>query len=436
MHKIKELAIGGGTQAKDANSEMANDTVETPKSETGKAPLDPVSPTRKTHATATPSNQQSAASSTPVKAGSAIAPQSAIRGSVPAPASGSARKPAPSRGDAVSTLSTPVGAGHRKETSGTSSKSTSKAATPKATTSKATPTPRTARLTPSMTGPARRSSTAGTPGTSQSEMLPLRPQLTGTPSKPTASYLAKTRSPPTTTTPLERGTSVRNRLASGSPSPSPSGIKSPPTRSTLSSSGSRLMQGTAASRARATEVKSPPEKTAGAKAKTASATPSKATMRPNGQADVKRPDITTPSASSHVNPSAGIEAEPKVQTESSDITPVEAPHLHRGDDAIPAISSQHDTLPTHGHVTVNAAITHPQAGIMAETRLRDSHGDDMMPASTDTPSGDETSYPGADKLDRHSVSAANKRDTGVTGGNATIDENTNNGLLEEIPDIV
>ncbi|WWC85611.1 uncharacterized protein L201_000475 [Kwoniella dendrophila CBS 6074] len=97
---------------------------------------------------------------------------------------------------------------------------------------------------------------------------PLKPQLTGTPSKPTASSLAKARIPSATTPNSTTKSTKRESLSLGkssgsvtrssigrgdSTSPSPAGntkdISSTPSKIS-SSGGSRLLQGTAASRAR------------------------------------------------------------------------------------------------------------------------------------------------------------------------------------------
>ncbi|WVR03418.1 hypothetical protein IAU60_000409 [Kwoniella sp. DSM 27419] len=142
-------------------------------------------------------------------------------------------------------------------------------------------TARTTRLTPSHTGPApRRSSVASS---TPSVPSPLKPHLTGTPSKPTASSLAKARSPNAFMSPPSgagnksagraslslgkaAGKSTGHKRAqttgtSPSPSPSPFTSKAPVMDRAQAGSdtpskvrtptGSRLLQGTAASRARA-----------------------------------------------------------------------------------------------------------------------------------------------------------------------------------------
>ncbi|WVQ76514.1 hypothetical protein IAR50_006184 [Cryptococcus sp. DSM 104548] len=158
------------------------------------------------------------------------------------------------------------------------------------------------RLTPSHTGATSRTvsspashilSPPQKPRDGSMSPAPLNPQLTGTPSKPTASFLAKAKSPPARASSAMGGEGRKSSVGSRE------GVKSP--RSSLgrssgaavgprtsasdhpeqkeenekkssvrSSSGSRLMQGTAASRARAaanaagalpsSTVKSPPTK--------------------------------------------------------------------------------------------------------------------------------------------------------------------------------
>ncbi|EIW67833.1 hypothetical protein TREMEDRAFT_63725 [Tremella mesenterica DSM 1558] len=129
--------------------------------------------------------------------------------------------------------------------------------------------PQTSRLVPNMTGPRHRSPSASTVGGITSPP-PLRPHLTGTPSKPTASFLAKQRpahsseekrkSTPSNT--MSLGRNAGSRISSASrPAPRKSieqdvKISQPtsPTTSKQSTTGSRLLQGTAASRARAANV--------------------------------------------------------------------------------------------------------------------------------------------------------------------------------------
>ncbi|WWC67017.1 uncharacterized protein I206_100924 [Kwoniella pini CBS 10737] len=117
-------------------------------------------------------------------------------------------------------------------------------------------------LVPTHTGPARRpTSSAQSHGTPS----PLKPQLTGTPNKPTASSLAKARIPSgslntpssdTNSTKRESlslgkntGAKARSSIGRDSLSPSPG-----PNSSGPKSTGSRLLQGTAASRAKAAGV--------------------------------------------------------------------------------------------------------------------------------------------------------------------------------------
>ncbi|WVQ94076.1 hypothetical protein IAU59_001154 [Kwoniella sp. CBS 9459] len=170
----------------------------------------------------------------------------------------------------------------------------------------------TPKLTPAHTGTKSERRSSSVMGTAKASPSPLKPHLTGTPSKPTASSLAKARTPSTSATPAAHTTpsqtngditkrksmslgrfsggkisTQRARQGTASPSPSPgtgtgvggggsSGARRRPssvlgtssgeqaqttpskTRSTTapattpsSSSGSRLLQGTAASRARA-----------------------------------------------------------------------------------------------------------------------------------------------------------------------------------------
>ncbi|WWC57921.1 uncharacterized protein I303_100456 [Kwoniella dejecticola CBS 10117] len=157
------------------------------------------------------------------------------------------------------------------------SKSNSTSRTPSSTTASATTTATATRtpkpLVPSHTGPARQprpasSAQAHTQGTPS----PLKPQITGTPSKPTASSLAKARipsgplsTPPSSTTRSTKRESLSLGRASGSTARSSNGIgrdslspsPGPASHARLSSSGSggsRLLQGTAASRARAAGV--------------------------------------------------------------------------------------------------------------------------------------------------------------------------------------
>ncbi|KAK4689100.1 inositol polyphosphate 5-phosphatase INPP5B/F, partial [Tremellales sp. Uapishka_1] len=186
-------------------------------------------------------------------------------------------------------------------------------------------------LAPSVTGPRRGSVQLHSPA-----LVPLRPQLTGTPNKPTASSLAKAR-PPTSSPGLGSGNGVEKKTAPGSigrsagskaaVTPRPrDGITSPtpalaagvgrsgsikrstttptthsvrksvlspdptPTKTTTttpsSSTPSRLMQGTASSRLKAAEaasVKSPPKSSTPPIAKPLARTPS----------TVKRTGLTT-----------------------------------------------------------------------------------------------------------------------------------------------
>jgi len=107
------------------------------------------------------------------------------------------------------------------------------------------------KLTPSHTGPLKRPSST-TPGSSSISPTPLRPQITGTPSKHTASSLAKAKeaSERRQSLQLGRSSSQRQSLAKEVPKSTPPSV----TRTTVSSSASRLMQGTASSRAKAAAV--------------------------------------------------------------------------------------------------------------------------------------------------------------------------------------
>ncbi|KAL7422901.1 hypothetical protein Q5752_002198 [Cryptotrichosporon argae] len=115
-----------------------------------------------------------------------------------------------------------------------------------------------AHLVPAHTGPAR-ASPAQAPAAAAAS--PLRPQATGTPGKPTASSLAKARSPEAPSPPASLGRSARARPSlgpalAGTPTRSagtgtPTQTPAPLTQTTATPTGSRLLQGTAASRARA-----------------------------------------------------------------------------------------------------------------------------------------------------------------------------------------
>jgi hypothetical protein len=104
------------------------------------------------------------------------------------------------------------------------------------------------KLTPSNTGPLKRPSST-TPGSSSISPTPLRPQITGTPSKHTASSLAKAKeaSERRQSLQLGRSSSQRQSLTKEVPKSTPPSI----VRTTVPSSASRLMQGTASSRAKA-----------------------------------------------------------------------------------------------------------------------------------------------------------------------------------------
>lgn len=104
------------------------------------------------------------------------------------------------------------------------------------------------KLTPSYTGPLKRPSST-TPGSSSISPTPLRPQITGTPSKPTASSLAKAKEASERRQSLQmgRGSSQKQSLTKETPKSTPPSAM----RTTVPSSASRLLQGTASSRAKA-----------------------------------------------------------------------------------------------------------------------------------------------------------------------------------------
>jgi len=104
------------------------------------------------------------------------------------------------------------------------------------------------KLTPSHTGPLKRPSST-TPGSSSISPTPFRPQITGTPSKPTASSLAKAKEASERRQSLQmgRGSSQKQSLTKETPKSTPPSA----VRTTVSYSASRLLQGTASSRAKA-----------------------------------------------------------------------------------------------------------------------------------------------------------------------------------------
>ncbi|WWD06040.1 hypothetical protein V865_004125 [Kwoniella europaea PYCC6329] len=167
-----------------------------------------------------------------------------------------------------STITTPTRArtslGHQSTTSSSTSSRPSSTATP--------PVGRTPKsLVPSHTGPTHRTPSSDNQG--HTVPSPLKSHLTGTPSKPTASSLAKARIPsgPLSTAPPGATRGKRESLSLGrssgrnsigeekgrsSPASGESKDKSTPSKTsgTSQGTGSRLLQGTAASRARSAGV--------------------------------------------------------------------------------------------------------------------------------------------------------------------------------------
>ncbi|WVW81587.1 hypothetical protein I302_103582 [Kwoniella bestiolae CBS 10118] len=190
--------------------------------------------------------------------------------------------------------------GHQTSTTSTKKPSSSSTATPPVS---RTPKP----LVPSHTGPTHRTPSSNTnPHTVPS---PLKPHLTGTPIKPTASSLAKARIPSgplstpssTSTAKTKRESfslgrsSGRSSLGGGrnslSPSPSPAAtsIPSKVTASGGGGTGSRLLQGTAASRARSAGVPhhESPSKTS------STTTPAKPPTKAGSTSSIRTPISTT-----------------------------------------------------------------------------------------------------------------------------------------------
>ncbi|WVF66469.1 hypothetical protein IAT40_001209 [Kwoniella sp. CBS 6097] len=222
----------------------------------------------------------------------------------------------------------------------------------------------TPKLTPSHTGPASGRRSSSVMAAAKASPSPLKPHLTGTPSKPTASSLAKARTPSASGAPAT-GTSTTSSHSAGdkressmslgrqsggkvlaqrarqcSASPSPAGtaagarrrpssvlgssgdqvqVQTPSkarsttapatTPSNSSGTGSRLLQGTAASRARAAAAHPHPRESPSASA--TSSTPSKS----NASSSVPGPGLK--STSTPQTPSIPANASSRAKTPSS-----------------------------------------------------------------------------------------------------------------------
>ncbi|WVQ80487.1 hypothetical protein IAT38_002592 [Cryptococcus sp. DSM 104549] len=316
---VGEVPVNGKGVQKEPAGELKAVTAEEPK-----APVEAKQATPKKTLSAAPSPAQPTTTSPTVPS-----PAPTTAHTTPKP---KATTPAPSKPTATRTPSST--AAPRASTSGSGStirRAASQRSTPSASTATSPPSAHTAKpLTPSITGPARhtRPASSMSPPAAAGSPSPLKPHLTGTPSKPTASFLAKTKSPPSgqagrpeekpRQSSVGRAAGARVSAAGASPqtgrksltSPSPasgagtgrsaSRMSTPAahaqasapgsgegkkTGSLGSSSGSRLMQGTAASRARAaaSQAHSPsgtpskPATTAGVKVKSPPSTLSRAT---------------------------------------------------------------------------------------------------------------------------------------------------------------
>jgi hypothetical protein len=191
----------------------------------------------------------------------------------------------------------------------------------------ATTTTTASNLTPSHTGSLKRASST-TPGSSSISPTPLRPQITGTPSKHTASSLAKAKEASEKRKSLSLGKSsghaARQSLSGvrGETIKPKAGGESTPVKTTTGpSSGSRLLQGTASSRAKAAAAQpASPTRAKSVKAGSSGTTPVKGTPTKkagstpvksviNGQKSISDNPTETPQPASSTSHAPALEPE-------------------------------------------------------------------------------------------------------------------------------
>ncbi|OCF59860.1 hypothetical protein L486_02533 [Kwoniella mangroviensis CBS 10435] len=236
--------------------------------------------------------------------------------------------------------------GHQSTTSSSASKRPPSTAIP--------PVGRTHKpLVPSHTGPTHR--TPSSENQSHTVPSPLKPHLTGTPSKPTASSLAKARIPsgPLSSPGSSRGkreslslgrsngrNSIGEEKGRSSPASGESKDTSTPskTSSTGQGTGSRLLQGTAASRARSAGVQhhESPSKTASTPVKnsTPKTTSTKSTGTPSTSST--RTPITTTRAKTPASSTSAPRVRVRPQAQNSD-TPSKGTNTHIHEAKTPAV---------------------------------------------------------------------------------------------------
>ena len=177
------------------------------------------------------------------------------------------------------------------------------------------------KLTPSHTGPLKRPSST-TPGSSSISPTPLRPQITGTPSKPTASSLARAKEASERRQSLQMGrrSSQKQSLTKGTPKSTPPSAM----RTTVPSSASRLLQGTASSRAKAAAAQ-PTSPTRTKTVKTTTTTPVKVVA--SKRASIVPSTSTTSSSIPPTNKANGNSHDLSEAAKKSTAAPVAEPEL-------------------------------------------------------------------------------------------------------------
>ncbi|WWD22272.1 hypothetical protein CI109_106763 [Kwoniella shandongensis] len=286
-----------------------------------------------------PSPRATTAATTPAKTAAATEKKpfpspSTANGKAPTTTTPSAAKPRSRLSSTTSSNTTPRNRlSNASTTQGQTSTSSAHKTTPSATIPSASQP--TKPLTPNATGPLAprppRPASSLSPSTSTPHHpSPLKPHLTGTPSKPTASSLAKARSPPASAqqhTPASgekgprqslslgkaSGSGVKvssRRLGSASPSPASgagavkTGERSdtPTRKNTISgNTSSRLLQGTAASRARAAAAAA--SAAAGHPTSLSQNTPAKSSTTPSKNTTTSTPKTATSASKAKSTPS-------------------------------------------------------------------------------------------------------------------------------------